>query len=255
MGAQFHKADPVGLEFTFRALPSGVDVFEGYSAVFNKESKVLRDHLARTPAGYREVIRPGAFARSIRTTNRKTFVVDHNERQMITETPNGPLRLSEDSTGLHVESPWPRTPWTDTVRSLKDVGNKLGMSIFFGSSPRHEAKAWSADGSLRTITEGVIRHVTVLATMEPAYEETVGTPAFRALADLMEADVEDIEDLIDALREQRRLSDSEWNLAARMLDTVKPEAPEPTPQPDAGLVLPDTVRAMLDKIAADLPQS
>ena len=255
MSVQYHKADPVELEFAFRALPDGSSTFEGYAAVFNKPSKVIHDQFARSTRGYRETILPGAFQRSLGTGKRITFVVDHDERQMVSSAPSGALRLSEDSKGLHLESPWPRTPYTDSVRALNDAGERLGMSILFGTTPRHEQQAWSADGSVRTVSEAVLKHTTVLATMEPAYDGTVAT--FRALADLTEADVDDIESLMEAFREGRRLDDSEYALAVRMLDTVKPEAaPEPPTTPDdGGLVLPETVRAMLAKIDAELPQS
>lgn len=251
MSVQFHKADPVELEFAFRALPDGSSVFEGYSAVFNKPSKVIRDQFARTPRGYRETILPGAFKRSLGTGRRITFVVDHDERQMVSSAPTGALRLAEDSKGLHVESPWPRTAYTDSVRALHDAGERLGMSVMFGTTPRHEQTAWSPDGSMRTVSEGVLKHATVLATMEPAYDGTVAT--FRALADLTEADVEDIDALMEALREGRPLDESEYNLAVRMLDAVKPAAPDPAP--DVEVALPERVTAMLAKFEADLPQS
>jgi HK97 family phage prohead protease len=252
MSIQFHKADPVEMEFAFRALSDGSSTFEGYAAVFNKPSKVIRDQFARSARGYRETILPGAFQRSIGTGKRITFVVDHDERQMVSSAPSGALRLSEDSKGLHLESPWPRTAYTDSVRALHDSGERLGMSILFGTTPRHEQQAWSPDGALRTVSEAVLKHTTVLATMEPAYDGTVAT--FRALADMTEADVEDIDALMEALREGRRLDEAEYNLAVRMLDTVKPEqAPEPTPEPS--VEVPERVAAMLAKFAADLPQS
>ncbi len=251
MSVQFHKADPVELEFAFRALPDGSSVFEGYAAIFNKPSKVIRDQWARSPRGYRETILPGAFKRSLGMPNRKTFVVDHDEHQMLSFAPGGPLRLAEDSKGLHVESPWPTTAYALNVRALHEAGNPLGMSLFFGATPRHEQTAWTADGTHRTVTEGVLKHVSVLATLEPAYDGTVAT--FRALADLTEADVEDIDALMEALREGRPLDESEYNLAVRMLDAVKPAAPDPAP--DVEVALPERVTAMLAKFEADLPQS
>ena len=131
MSVQFHKADPVELEFAFRAMPDGSSTFEGYAAVFNKPSKVIHDQFARTARGYRETILPGAFLRSLGTNSRKTFVVDHDDSKMVSSMPSGPLRLAEDSRGLHVESPWPRTHYTDSVRALHEAGERLGMSMLF----------------------------------------------------------------------------------------------------------------------------
>lgn len=252
MSIEYHKADPVEMEFAFRALPDGGSTFEGYAAVFNKASKVLHDNLSRRATGYRETILPGAFRRSLAQGKRIPFVVDHDARQMVSSAPTGALRLVEDTKGLHVESPWPRTPYTDVVRALHDSGERLGMSLLFGTTPRHEQRAWSPDGSLRTVTEGVLKHVSVLATMEPAYDGTVAT--FRALAELTEADVDDVDALMEALREGRRLDDSEFNLASRLLEAVRPEAAAPTPdEPDAepGRALPEGVAAILSKLDAD----
>jgi HK97 family phage prohead protease len=243
MGVQFHKADPVGLEFQFRALPDGSSRFEGYSAVFNKPSKVLRDELARSPRGYRETLLPGAFARSLTSGRRTTFVVDHNDRQMVSSAPTGALRLTEDSKGLHVESPWPSTPYTDSVRALYDSGERLGMSILFGTM--RNGDAWSTDGSQRTVSEAILKHVSVLATMEPAYDGTVAT--FRALAEATEATPEDVSALVEALTEGRRLDDAEFNLLSRLTDAVRPE-PTPTAPPTEAPPLPDKVLGILAKI-------
>jgi HK97 family phage prohead protease len=253
VSVQYHKADPVELEFAFRALPDGTSTFEGYAAVFNRPSKVIHDQFARSARGYRETILPGAFKRSLGTGRRITLVVDHDDRQMISSTPSGPLKLAEDSKGLHVESPWPRTPYTDSVRSLHDAGERLGMSILFGTTPRHEQSAWTPDGAHRTISDGVLKHASVLATMEPAYDGTIAT--FRALADLTEAAVEDIDALMDALRDGRRLDEGEFNLLTRLTEAVQPEPPTPEPDDEATRAATDKWLARLAAIEAELPQS
>jgi HK97 family phage prohead protease len=258
MSIQYHKADPVELEFAFRALPDGSSTFEGYAAVFNRRSKVLHDQFARSTRGYRETIMPGAFKRSIGTGRRITFVVDHDDRQMVSSSPTGPLRLAEDSTGLHVESPWPSTPYTDSVRALHDAGERLGMSVLFGTTPKHEQSAWAPDGSHRTVSDAVLRHTSVLATMEPAYDGTVAT--FRALADITEADVEDVDALMEALRDGRRLDEDEYNLLTRLSEAVKPEqdeqAPTTTEPPDeASRAATDRWLARLAEIEAELTRS
>ena len=252
MSIQYHKADPVEMELAFRALPDGSPVFEGYAAVYGRASKVLHDNLARSVRGYRETIMAGTFARSLGISSRKTFVVDHDDRQMVSSAPTGALRLVEDSKGLHVESPWPRTPYTDSVRALHDSGERLGMSLLFGTTPKHEQHAWSADGTQRTVTEGVLKHVSVLATMEPAYDGTVAT--FRALADLTEADVEDVDALMEALRDGRRLDEGEFNLLTRLAEAVRPEAANPPaeePDAESSRELPEGVAAILSKLDAD----
>lgn len=248
MGVQYHKADPVGLEFQFRSLPDGGDQFVGYAAVFGRPSKLIRDELARGRP-YRETLLPGSFQRTLGDGKRTTFVVDHNERLLVSSAPRGQLRLAEDSKGLHVESPWPSTHYTDSVRALYDAGEQLGMSILFGTM--RNGDAWSTDGSQRTVSEAVLKHVTVLATMEPAYDGTVAS--FRALADMTEATPEDVESLVDALREGRRLDDSEFHLLNRLTEAVKPE-PAPAPA-EAAPVIPAGVMAVLAKLDAEFPQT
>lgn len=216
---KFHNADPVELEGAFRALSDGSSTFEGYAALFNQPSKPIHDEHARGKP-YIETMVPGAFRRTLGSGRRQSFVVDHDERKMIASSPSGSLRLAEDSKGLHVSSPWPRTDYADNVRALYDAGEKLGMSLNY-SWPRNGV-TWSADGASRSVTEAVLKHVSVLATMEPAFDGTIAT--FRALADLTEADVEDVDALMEALRDGRRLDEGEYNLLTKLAEAVKPES-------------------------------
>lgn len=224
---RYHAAPPVGMEVAFRAMPDGGTTLEGYTALYDRPSKIIRDQFARSPRGYVETLRPGAFRRSLGSGARITLVVDHDERKHIsTVAPYGQLRLAEDSTGLHVASPWPRTDYADNVRALHEAGESLGMSVTFGT-PR-TGEEWPS-ATERIVTEAVLRHASVLATMEPAYDGTV--VSFRALADLADAPVDDIDALMDALREGRRLDDAEFALLGRLADVVRPEAPEPEAPP------------------------
>lgn len=233
---KFHKAAPVEMEGQFRSVSDGTTTFEGYSAVFGQRSKLIRDDLSARP--YFETLTQGTFARSLGDPEaRKTFVVDHDNEKMISSFPRGPLRMSEDSRGLLVTSPWPRTDYADNVRSLYEAGEPLGMSILF-ATPRNGAK-WNADYSERTVTEAFLKHVSVLATMEPAYDGTVAN--FRALAELTEADVEDVDALMEALRTGRRLDEGEYNLLTRLTAAVAPET-DVVPEPET-----DAERAATDK--------
>lgn len=248
MSIHYHGAEPVEMEMSFRALPDGSTTFEGYASVFGRASKVIHDQLSRSARGYRETILAGAYRRSLGSGRRTTFVVDHDDRQMVSSAPTGALRLAEDSKGLHVESPWPRTAYTDNVRALHDAGERLGMSVLFGTM--RGGDEWSPDGSQRTVREAVLRHVSVLATMEPAYDDTVA--AFRALAEMTEAAAEDVDALMDALREGRRLDDSEYALLSRLSEAVRPEQPvtEPTEPAEAVEARTAKVQALLARIDA-----
>lgn len=257
MSSRFHQAPPIETDFVFRAASDGSTTFEGYTAIFNVESKPMMDEFARGKP-YTETIEPGAFRRSLGTGSRISFVVDHDERQMISSFPSGPLRLAEDSTGLHIESPWPRTSYADNVRALHEAGEKLGMSINY-AFPRSgpEAPKWNAANSHRSVPQALIRHASVLATMEPAFDGT--TASFRALADQVEADMDDLEALFEALRSGRDLSDAERNLLTRLAAVKTPEAGESAQAEEstdeAGRAVLDRWTDRLAQIDAELPTS
>lgn len=245
MSILYHQAPPLEVEFQFRALADGSSVFDGYASVFGQPSKPIVDELSRGGQPYLESITPGAFRRTLGSGRRQSFVVDHNERMMLSSTPNGPLRLAEDSRGLHVESPWPRTDYADNVRALHDAGERLGMSILFATPKGGDAWERAGTRDRRTVNEAILKHVSVLATMEPAYAGT--SASFRALADMTEAEVEDVDALMDALRDGRRLDEGEYNLLNRLAEAVKPEAGAESVAEATEPALDDANRAVLDR--------
>lgn len=248
MTSQFHEAAPTIGEFAFRAASDGSPIFEGYASVFNSPSRPITD---KWGAGYVETIRPASFKRSLSSGKRHTFVVDHEDSQLISATNSGRLRLAEDSKGLHVESHWPKgVHYAENVRALHDAGEQLAMSFTF--RPTRGGDEWNAQRSQHIVTDAVLGHVTVLTWREPAFAET--TAGFRALAERMEADLEDIEALFDALKEGRSLNEGEINLLTRLAEDVKPEAGEATEaRSQAEEVDPKLTVAYWRAKAAELP--
>lgn len=217
MTAYAHRAAPTFDAVEFRAKTDGTSTFHGYAAVFDSPSKPIFDpRESRTP--FIETIRPGAFARTLTAGKRQTFVVDHNDALYIAGT-DGPLRLAEDTRGLVVESPWPRTDYADNVRALHEAGNPLGMSFTF--KPTKGGQQWTNGGRARDLTDVALGHVSVLASLVPAYNET--TAQFRALAYRMETEVDDLDTLFDALKEGRDLTDDEKLLLRKLAEVVEPE--------------------------------
>ena len=223
MTAFEHRAAPTFDAVEFRAAKDGGTTFHGYAAVFNSPSKPIFDPRENS-IPFVESITPGAFARTLTSGRRQTFVVDHNDALHISAT-DGPLRLAEDSRGLIVESPWPKTDYADNVRALADAGNPLGMSFTF--KPTKKGDQWNPARTARQLNDVALGHVTVLASLVPAYNET--TAQFRALAYRMESDVEDLDSLFDALKEGRDLTDDEKTLLRKLADVVEP-AIEPEPE-------------------------
>ena len=227
MTAYEHRAAPTFDAVEFRAAKDGGTTFYGYAAVFNSPSKPIFDPRENS-IPFVESISPGAFTRTLSSGRRQTFVVDHDDKLHISAT-DGPLRLAEDSRGLSVESPWPKTDYADNVRALADAGNPLGMSFTF--KPTKKGDQWNQARTARQLNDVALGHVTVLASLVPAYNET--TAQFRALAYRMESDVEDLDNLFDALKEGRDLSDDEKTLLHKLADVVEPTPAVTEPEPEA----------------------
>lgn len=247
MTAYVHRAAPTFDDIEFRAKPDGTSTFHGYAAVFDSPSKAIFDPRENS-IPFVESIDPSAFARTLVSGRRQTFVVDHNDALHISAT-TGQLRLSTDSRGLITESPWPRTDYADNVRALHEAGEPLGMSFTFKVAKKGDE--WNASRTARRLKDIALGHVSVLASLVPAYNDT--TAQFRALAYRMETDVEDLDNLFDALREGRDLTDDEKSILRRLAGVVEPEPTETTdeteeaPRAESSL---ERWKARLEEIAA-----
>ena len=127
------------------------------------------------------------------------------------------------------------------VRALAESGERLAMSFTF-RAPR-DGEEWSADRKRHRVTQANLGHVTVLVAKEPAYPQT--TASFRALAERLEADVDDMDALMEALREGRQLTDTEYALLERTAAALRPEQPEPPALNPAIVAELDTYRARM----------
>lgn len=222
------RAVAVQSEIEFRSTDTGHQ-FTGYAAVFGRDSAPIGGR-------YIEQVAPLAFANTLARPNRKTFVRDHDDKLLLASTQSGHLRLSADSQGLLTDASMADTTYTRDLRELHDRGELSGMSFEFGVDKG--GVVWSDDAKRRTLTSVRLYHVTVLAGLSPAYADT--TAAIRSAAEALDADETDLLMLVDALREERRLTEPEHALFARMLVAL---APEPA-------IAPVLVRVNLDKARA-----
>lgn len=243
---EFRQAQPVQAEYAFRSAADGSPIFEGYAAVFDRPSQPITDQFG---TGYVETIRSSAFRRTLASGKRQLFVVDHDEKQFISAT-DGALRLTTDSKGLLVESKWPNVTHAANVRALYDQGERLSMS--FTSRWTANGHSWDAAHRNHEVSDTVLRHVTVLTYQEPAFADTMA--GFRSLAERTEADVEDIDELVEALKAGNPLTDAQGNLLTRLAAAVVPadgEAAQAEPQAEE-IPAERTVafwRAKLDEVA------
>jgi HK97 family phage prohead protease len=130
----------------------------GYAAVFNELSEPL--------FGFRELILPGAFKKSLKADVRA--LLGHDPSQILGRTKSGTLRLREDDHGLYTEIDPPNTQLgRDTIESIKR-GDLDQMSFGFQvvkDEWKHEDREL-----IRELVEVDLFDVSVVAF--PAYTQT-----------------------------------------------------------------------------------
>ncbi|GJE78647.1 HK97 family phage prohead protease [Methylorubrum suomiense] len=152
---------------------------EGHAALFGVETRVAG------PRGpFRETIRAGAFAASLR--GRDVLALrDHDPGRVLARTRSGTLRLAEDSTGLQFEIALADTTEARDVLAMVERGDAGGMSFAFDA----EDEDWQGD---RRELRSVVLHEISVVSAWPAYPGTIvqaraggpGAPSSLALARL-----------------------------------------------------------------------
>lgn len=136
-------------------------VIHGHSAVFNKPADLM-DWL-----GFREVVRPGAFTRTIKEDDIRGLW-NHNTDFVLGRTKNGTTILQEDDEGLAVEIYPPDTQYArDFTESIRR-GDVDQMSFRF--DVREEGWSTVEGEPLRELLE--VRLFDVSPVAFPAYTET-----------------------------------------------------------------------------------
>ncbi|MEU0691439.1 HK97 family phage prohead protease [Streptomyces uncialis] len=187
------RAFPVQLEVRAKKGAAGVSTVEGYASVTEAPFEMW-DWLGP----YSEVVRTGAFAKTLAETPQVQLLLNHGGLAMA-YTKAGTLRLSEDATGLHMEA--------DLSTRRSDVGDMLAaleegsvdeMSFAF----RVTRQQWSPDYDQRDILEVDLHRGDVSVVNFGANPATSIAPALRA-ADFDRLDEADARALFERL--QRRL--------------------------------------------------
>jgi uncharacterized protein len=134
----------------------------GWAAKFNTDSLDL--------GGFIEVIRPGAFTRTLATGTDVRAFVEHNAAMIIGRRANGTLTIHEDAQGLHVEiMPADTQPGRDVIENVR-VGNLDGMSFAFRVAPDGATWDLKASPPLRELRDVDLLEVSVVSL--PAYPAT-----------------------------------------------------------------------------------
>jgi hypothetical protein len=137
----------------------GGRLLRGYASVFSSPSEWL---------GFREVVAPGAFARSLSSGRDIKALVEHDPARIVGRTENGSLELHEDEHGLRVRiDPNDSSEGRDLTENIR-TGLLSQMSIGF----RVLEETWENRGGeeFRTLVEVDLVEVSIVA--DPAYTST-----------------------------------------------------------------------------------
>lgn len=188
------RAFPVQLEARAKEGADGVSTITGYASVV-EEPYEMWDFLG----AYTEVVRSGAFAKTLSETPQVQLLLNHGGLAMA-YTKAGTLRLSEDSTGLHMEADVTsaRSDVQDMLLALQD-GSVDEMSFAF----RVTRQMWSPDYDQRDIIEVDLHRGDVSVVNFGANPATSVAPALRA-ADFDKLGDDDARALMERL--QRRFA-------------------------------------------------
>lgn len=175
------------VEFDVRAGEASSDgmSFTGYAAVFNSPSE---------PLPFTEVIKEGAFKRSLKSRNEIKLFMNHNTDVVLGSTRSGTLQLSEDSRGLLAQAQLPDTQAGRDLSVLMQRGDVSSMSFGFSVPPKGDN--WSSDGATRELHQVRLHEVSIV-TGFPAYEAT--TASVRSLDILAQRTAVDVHALSDAI--------------------------------------------------------
>jgi hypothetical protein len=141
--------------------------FTGYAAKFNTPSQ---------PLPFTEIIKPGAFKRSLQARNDIKLLWNHDTSQVLGSTRAGTLVLTEDATGLKVVAKLPNTSAGRDAAELIKRGDVNAMS--FGFSVPQGGDNWSEDGNTRELNSVRLFETSIVAF--PAYESTTGSTSVRS---------------------------------------------------------------------------
>jgi HK97 family phage prohead protease len=129
--------------------------------------------------GYTEIIRQGAFTRSIATAADLRVDVEHDRAILLARSKKGSAKFWDDSTGVWVEF---QLPANDKGRNVEEDirnGNLDAMSISFKHEPVTYEYSEDGDAVQREVIEAELTGVTLTAW--PVYPQTADTVVLRSI--------------------------------------------------------------------------
>jgi HK97 family phage prohead protease len=188
--------------------------FTGYAAVFDSPSE---------PLPFTEVIKGGAFQRSLKSRNEIKLFMNHNTDVVLGSSRAGTLRLSEDSRGLLAEADLPDTTAGRDLSVLMQRGDVNSMSFGFSVPPRGDK--WSEDGATRELHQVRLHEVSIV-TGFPAYQATTASVrSLDILATRTAVDVDALSDAITRLEAGETLEAEHADLISEVVSKLRAEQP------------------------------
>ena len=198
----------------------GPPTFEGYAAVFNKLSEDL--------GGFREKIRPKAFANAIKNSDTRALF-NHDSNYVLGRTTAGTLDLKEDRNGLKFSVVPPDTSWARDLMVSVQRGDISQCS--FGFTLAKNGDEWhEKDGEMtRTIRE-VNRLMDVSLVSFPAYPDT--SVALRSMETAKTVEPPDkrvvIESMVEVFLSEDEITDEHRKQFIPIIDEMIERFGEPT---------------------------
>lgn len=134
----------------------------GYAAVFDSESEDL--------GGFIEVVKPGAFSRSLAGSPDVVALVHHRPELVLGRTSAGTLRLNQDNRGLAFEVDLPDTQTGRDIMVSIDRRDIKGASFAFTVPKNGDKWTFTDDRALRELLDVDLHDITMTAI--PAYKDT-----------------------------------------------------------------------------------
>ena len=133
----------------------------GYAAVFNSEANL---------GDFQELIRPGAFAKSLATGSNIRALYHHQGDALLGTTKGGTLQLREDAKGLAFSLDLPDTSHGRDLAVLVARGDVSGCS--FGFRVAAGGDRWEQRGAQLVRELLAVDLMEVTLTADPAYTDT-----------------------------------------------------------------------------------
>jgi len=134
----------------------------GHAAVFNVLSQDL--------GGFVEIVRPGAFTRTLKSDRDPLALVQHMPQLVLGRRSANTLRLSEDIKGLAFEIDVPDTTAARDLLVSVERGDVKGASFAFSTPAGGDRWEMRGDHAIRELIDVDLYEITIPA--QPAYLDT-----------------------------------------------------------------------------------